>query len=70
MKHALAAIVAAFGLVNLTDVPWIDSLPVCHVEDCSDQPGQVGVWTNREGNTYIELGEGITVLVIDNTVTK
>ena len=53
--------------VNLSDVPWIDSLPTCAVEDCSDQPGQVGLWTSREGNAYIEIGEGVTVLVIDDT---
>lgn len=35
--------------------------PVCEVEDCSDQRGQVGVWTSREGKSYLELGEDVTL---------
>jgi hypothetical protein len=31
--------------------------PVCAEEDCSDQPGQIGVWTNSEGDRYLSLGE-------------
>ena len=32
--------------------------PVCAVEDCSDQPGQVGVWLDRDtGNWWLSLGE-------------
>ena len=31
--------------------------PVCAVEDCSDQPGQVGVWFDRSGAAWLSLGE-------------
>lgn len=30
--------------------------PVCAEEDCSDQPGQVGVWFN-DGRAWLILGE-------------
>jgi hypothetical protein len=46
----------------------LDVYPQCAEEDCSDQPGQVGVWLSNEGNSYLELGEGATYLVIDDTV--
>lgn len=56
--------------INITDIPNIDSLPVCQVEDCSDQPGQVGVWYSKStGNWYLERGES-TWLIVDNTVTS
>ena len=29
----------------------------CSVEDCSDQPGQVGVWTNKEGRAFLIIDE-------------
>lgn len=46
-----------------TETATVDGVdyPVCVEEDCSDQPGQVGVWTSREGKSYLELGEGITL---------
>ena len=28
----------------------------CHVEDCSDQPGQIGVWIN-DGHKWLSIGE-------------
>jgi len=31
--------------------------PVCAVEDCSDQPNQIGVWTNSDGIAFLSLGE-------------
>ncbi|UJD20925.1 hypothetical protein SEA_ZIMMER_87 [Mycobacterium phage Zimmer] len=37
--------------------------PVCQLEDCSDQPNQVGVWRSNEGISYLELGEGITLRI-------
>jgi hypothetical protein len=44
-----------------------DSLPVCAVEDCSDQPLQVGWWLDTDtGNWYVSLGES-SVLVVDDT---
>lgn len=66
--HAAPA-VPAVPTVNLSDIPWIDELPTCHEEDCSDQPGQIGVWTNRAGNAYLEIGENVTVLIVDDTVS-
>ena len=54
--------------ISLTDVHDIDTLPVCEVEDCSDQPGQVGVWLSSEGDWYLERGEDYTRLIVDNTV--
>jgi hypothetical protein len=49
----------------------LDTLPVCSVEDCSDQPNQIGMWLDRDtGNWYLEEGEFSTFLVIDDTVTR
>lgn len=32
--------------------------PVCSEEDCSDQPGQVGIWTDPDtGTQWLSLGE-------------
>lgn len=32
--------------------------PVCAVEDCSDQPGQIGVWIDPDtGNHWLSIGE-------------
>ncbi|AEL17874.1 hypothetical protein TRIXIE_86 [Mycobacterium phage Trixie] len=31
--------------------------PVCAEEDCSDQPGQIGVWRDRDGTAWLSLGE-------------
>lgn len=58
--------------VNLSQLPDIDSMPVCHVEDCSDVPAVYagednGLWTNpNTGNTYVECGSFVA-LVIDDT---
>jgi plastocyanin len=38
--------------------------PVCAVEDCSDQAGQVGVWFSKStGHWLLELGEFETYVV-------
>lgn len=38
--------------------------PVCAEEDCSDQPGQIGVWySGHLGRWLLELGEGQTYVV-------
>ncbi|AOZ61326.1 hypothetical protein SEA_DARTHPHADER_86 [Mycobacterium phage DarthPhader] len=34
--------------------------PVCHLEDCSDQAEQVGVWISNEGISYLIVGESTT----------
>jgi hypothetical protein len=44
-----------------------DSLPVCALEDCSDQPLQVGWWLDSDtGNWFVSLGD-YSVLVVDDT---
>lgn len=44
------------GGMVLTTVDGVD-YPICAVEDCSDQPGQVGVWINSAGERWLSLGE-------------
>lgn len=76
---AAVAAVAAFGAMALADpeasadtvnlttltVDGVD-YPVCALEDCSDQPGQIGVWQNEAGDWWLSLGER-SYLVIDDT---
>ncbi|AEK07357.1 hypothetical protein PBI_MYXUS_90 [Mycobacterium phage Myxus] len=32
--------------------------PYCSLEDCSDQPNQVGIWVDRDtGNQWLSTGE-------------
>lgn len=62
------AIGQAVPTIDLTEIPDIDTLPVCAEEDCSDQPGQTGLWQSTEGDWYLERGETKTWLIIDNTV--
>ncbi|QBJ01170.1 hypothetical protein PBI_ARISSANAE_85 [Mycobacterium phage Arissanae] len=58
---------AALGAMALADpyeassttgtVDGVD-YPYCSLEDCSDQPGQVGIWIDRDtGNQWLSLGE-------------
>ncbi|QFG04563.1 hypothetical protein SEA_JEEVES_88 [Mycobacterium phage Jeeves] len=47
---------------NLTpsQVMTVDGVdyPVCSVEDCSDQPGQIGIWIDQDtGNQWLSQGE-------------
>lgn len=52
--------------ILLSEVPDIDTFPVCRVEDCSDQPGQIGLWFDRDlGDWYLSQGER-SLLVIDD----
>lgn len=38
--------------------------PVCHVEDCSDQPNQTGLWYSHHlGRWLLELGPDQTFVV-------
>ncbi|ASW31425.1 hypothetical protein SEA_LOKK_81 [Mycobacterium phage Lokk] len=64
----LACAFAAGGLigqhipvtVNSTEVRTVDGIdyPVCAVEDCSDQPGQIGIWIDPDtGNQWLSHGE-------------
>jgi hypothetical protein len=32
-------------------------IPVCSVEDCSDQPGQIGIWYSPTGSAWLSVGE-------------
>lgn len=60
---------SAAPTVNLTELQTVDSVdyPVCSVEDCSDQPGQVGLWLDKDtGNWWLSLGE-TSYLVADDT---
>lgn len=64
------AIAAPVDTINLTDVPDVDSLPVCAQEDCSDQQGQIGMWLDTDtGDWYLERGEDYTRRIVDDTVT-
>ena len=57
--------------VRLSDIPDIDSLPICTVEDCSDQPGQVGLWLDRDtGNWWLSRGETEFYVIMDDTAVR
>lgn len=65
-----SAIAHADDTISLTTMT-VDGVdyPVCDEEDCSDQVGQVGLWLDEDtGDWYLELGEDVTYLVIDDTV--
>ncbi len=55
--------------IPLPEVPDIDTLPVCHVEDCSDVDTFPAVWHN-DGNTYLALypEQEQWLLITDDTV--
>lgn len=65
MRNALAAMAMAVAALGLTapmahaDTATVDGVdyPLCAVEDCSDQPGQVGIWTDKSGEQWLSLGE-------------
>ena len=72
-----ASLVAGFALmptahaddtINLSDLPTIDSMPVCHIEDGSDvATDQLPcVWTN-DGNAWLTYADH-SVLIVDDTV--
>lgn len=56
--------------VNLTDLPDIDSMPVCREEDGSDVPAALlpCVWTN-DGNAWLTY-EDRSYLIVDDTVVS
>lgn len=45
-----------FTYTETTTVDGVD-YPICVQEDCSDQPGQIGVWINSEGERWLSVGE-------------
>lgn len=55
------AIVAAAAVVVVSlcgPAASADTLPRCVYEDCSDQPGQIGVWISPDtGEAWISTGE-------------
>lgn len=64
---SLAAAGAAVAAMALAEPPEASArpsqvvdvtVPVCEVEDCSDQPYQLGVWFDPDTNTpWLSLGE-------------
>lgn len=58
------AIMGATGTASAsTETTVVDGVEyaVCIEEDCSDQPGQIGVWTSkRTGLSYLIIGEDQT----------
>lgn len=52
----LSLIIAGF-IAHQTVTVDNQDYPVCSVEDCSDQPGQIGVWFDRSGNPWLSQGE-------------
>jgi len=54
--------------VNLSDLPTIDSMPVCAMEDGSDVPAELlpCVWENQ-GNTWLTYSDH-SELIVDDTV--
>jgi hypothetical protein len=57
-------IVCPVDEVSLSEIHNVDSLPVCSAEDCSDQPGQVGMWLDRDTGDWYQS----SLLIIDDTV--
>lgn len=53
--HGLSG--TAYAMSETTTVDGVD-YPMCVQEDCSDIPGQVGVWVDPDtGNRWLSLGE-------------
>ncbi|QBJ04891.1 hypothetical protein SEA_ELEPHANTOON_90 [Mycobacterium phage Elephantoon] len=72
---SLAAAGAALGAMALAEPPeasakpselvTVDAytFPVCELEDCSDQPNQIGVWRDSDtGRDFLILGERTYVI--------
>ncbi len=73
MRHTFARGLAAVGVVSValsaaaladppqpTEMVTVDGqdYPICAVEDCSDQPEQIGVWrSKRTGREFLIIGE-------------
>ncbi|UJQ86582.1 hypothetical protein SEA_PENGUINLOVER67_60 [Mycobacterium phage PenguinLover67] len=57
--------------INLSEFGNIDAIPVCAVEDCSDQPAQVGLWRDRDtGNWWFSTGPETSWLIVDDTAAS
>lgn len=49
-----------YAMAQPSQVTTVDGTdyPVCSLEDCSDQPNQVGVWIDPDtGTAWLSLGE-------------
>ena len=60
---AIAGASAPIAIAQPSSTVTVDGrdYAVCAVEDCSDQPGQIGVWTSkRTGLSYLIIGENQT----------
>ena len=68
MKRVLAAGFALLAPAFVATPAWarpstttvtVDgrAYPVCQMEDCSDQPGQIGVWFDVGGNAWLSVGD-------------
>lgn len=68
IKGLFAGTFAVSGMVGLSghaeaspsQTATVDGVdyPVCQQEDCSDQPGQVGLWQDQDtGTWWLSLGE-------------
>jgi hypothetical protein len=72
MFELLAAAVIALApqspadTINLSELPQIDSLPVCQMEDGSDAATLPCVWSN-DGNAWLTYADH-SVLIVDDTV--
>lgn len=50
--------------IDLADFGNIAAIPTCVEEDCSDQPGQIGLWLDRDtGNWYFSTGETSALVI-------
>ena len=59
---------ASPGTINLTDVPNIDALPVCQVEDGSDSASLPCLWFDPDSqDTYLTF-EDYSLRIVDDTV--
>jgi hypothetical protein len=57
---ALGLLLAPHGTARPSVTTTVDGVdyPVCVVEDCSDQPGQIGVWIDpTDGGRWLSVGE-------------
>ncbi|AKF14249.1 hypothetical protein SEA_LUCHADOR_85 [Mycobacterium phage Luchador] len=60
LTMALGELYTARAHAEPEQVMTVDGVdyPVCVEEDCSDQPGQIGIWIDQDtGNQWLSLGE-------------
>jgi hypothetical protein len=62
----LAVAPHADDVINLTDLPNLDALPTCQMEDGSDAASLPCVWTN-DGTAWLTYDDH-SVLIVDDTV--